>query len=31
MPNDKELLLSDMKLPFVILGDEEHSLLSYLL
>jgi hypothetical protein len=31
MPNDKELSLSDMRLPFVILGDDEHLLLSCLL
>jgi hypothetical protein len=30
MPDDKELALSDVKLPFVMLGDEAYSLLSYL-
>jgi hypothetical protein len=31
MPDDKELPLSDVKLPFVMLGDEAYSLLSYLM
>jgi hypothetical protein len=31
IPDDKELPLTDVKLPFVILGDEAYPLLSYLM
>lgn len=31
MPNDEQLPLSDTRLPFVILQDEEHSFLRYLM
>jgi hypothetical protein len=31
LPNAKKLPLSDMELPFVILGDEAYPLLSYLM
>jgi hypothetical protein len=31
MPDDKELPLSDVKLPFVMLGDEAYPLRSYLM
>jgi hypothetical protein len=31
MPNSKKLPLSDVELPFVILGDEAYPLFSYLL
>jgi hypothetical protein len=31
IPDDKELPLSDVKLPFVMLGDEAYPLLSYLM
>ena len=31
MPNARKLPLSDVEMPFVILGDEAYPLLSYLM